>query len=214
MPLAFWKKSAPEPVNPQVNDTARPGVGSDPAPYLPDNMRNWADSPLETKAHQDARLSQFNRSRAWRMGVPERIELIQEHQTSKVLYAHAPTDDNHPERKYVQNPYIVRPPQPRRARLIPSSFRETNDSVQRFGAHNQQNGPNVTFSMASQRRTYAIGGMTPVIARRNTYRLEPPPVDLNRTDLPSSGSQFRVADGTTVQRMSPEAQVRGVRVLR
>jgi hypothetical protein len=211
--MAFWNKPKPEPKVSQVKSSARPGVGSDPAPYLPDNQRNWADSPHEPKAQQNARLDINPRFRAWRLGVPGQTELAQLRQTTDVLYAIAPTDDNHTERTYVQNPYIVRPPQPIRRRLVQSSFRQTADSVQRFGAHNQQNGPDVTFSMASQRRTYAIGGMTPVIGRRNTYRLEPPPVDMNRTDLPPSGSRFDVADATTVSREGGPA-LRGVRLLR
>jgi hypothetical protein len=214
MAFSFWDKKEPAaPVVSQVKSSARPGVGSDPAPYLPDNMRNWADEPHEAKARQDRRLNQNPRNVAWRLGVPEVVELAQLRQTTDVLYAAPITDDNHTERKYVQNPYIVNPPQPKRRRLIQSTFRQTADSVQRFGAHNQQNGPRVNSSMATQRRTYSIGGMTPVIGRRNTYRLEPPPVDLNRTDLPSSGTRFDVADATTVSR-DGGTPLRGVRMLR
>lgn len=214
MAFEFWNKKAPaEPVVTQVKSSARPGVGSDPAPYLADNQRNWAEKPHETKAQQDARLDLNPRFRAWRLGIPERVELAQLHQTTDVLYAATITDDNHTERRYVQNPYIVNPPQPIRRRIIPSTFRQVNVSVQRFGAHNQNNGPHVASSMATQRRTFPIGGMTPVIGRRNTYRLEPPPVDLNRTDLPPSGSRFDVADATTVSRSGGPA-LRGVKLLR
>lgn len=214
--FAFWNKaksSEPE-VSAQSKSSARPGVGSDPAPYLPDNQRNWSQEPHEAKAHQDARLATSTRSRAWRLGVPEQIELQQLRQTTDVLYAATITDDNHVVRRHVDDPYIVNPPQPQRPRLIQSTFRQLSDSVQRFGAHNQQNGPDVTTSMASQKRTYPIGGMAPVMKRRNTYRLEPPPIDMNRTDLPPSGSRFDVADATTVSRQSGGPAVRGVKVLR
>jgi hypothetical protein len=214
MAFNFWNKNEPaEPVVIQAKSTARPGVGSDPAPYLPDNQRNWSESPHEPKTQQDSRLSRNPRNVAWRLGVPEQVELTQLRQTTDVLYAAPITDDNHTERKYVQNPYIVNPPQPQRPRLIQTTFRQLSDSVQRFGAHNQQNGPRVTASMAAHRRAYDIGGMTPVIGRRNTYRLEPPPVDMNRTDLPPSGTRFDVADATTVSRGSGPA-LRGMRLLR
>lgn len=210
--MAFWNKPKPAPEVSQVKSSARPGVGSDPAPYLPDNERNWAETPLESKGQQDARLDRNPRSRAWLLGVPGQTELTQLQQTTRVLNAVQTTDDNHTERRFVDDPYSVHgAPTPIRPRLVPFGFRELAKSVQRFGAHNQRNGPDVTFSMASQKRTYSIGGMTPVMRRRNTYRLEPPPIDVNTTDLPSSGTRFAVPATVTV---SANAALRGVRMLR
>lgn len=40
------------------------------------------------------------------------------------------------------------------------------------------------FSMADHRRTYPILGMAPIRSRRNTYRLEPPPWDIDVVDMP------------------------------
>jgi len=211
--MAFWnRKPKPDTNVSQVKSTARPGVGSDPAPYLPDNERNWSEKPHEPKAQQDARLDLNPRNRAFRLGVPGRTELTQLRQTTHVLLAAQTTDDNHTERRFVDDPYSLHgAPTPIRPRLVPSPFRELASSVQRFGAHGQSNGPDVTSSMATQRRTYSIGGMTPVIARRNTYRLEPPPVDLNRTDLPSTGTRFDVPSAVT---LGANAPLRGVRLLR
>lgn len=40
------------------------------------------------------------------------------------------------------------------------------------------------FSMASNRRTYPIGGMAPARRFRNTFRLSPPPQDAGNVDMP------------------------------
>jgi hypothetical protein len=44
------------------------------------------------------------------------------------------------------------------------------------------------FSMADHRRDYPIMGMQPVTARRNTYRLDPPPHDIDIVDEPAVSS--------------------------
>lgn len=48
------------------------------------------------------------------------------------------------------------------------------------------------FSMANHIRTYAIGGMQPVLSRRNTFRLMPPPHDVNQANV--SDNVFDVTD--------------------
>lgn len=48
------------------------------------------------------------------------------------------------------------------------------------------------FSMASHIRTYPVGGMQPAVSRRNTFRLMPPPHDINQTNVTST--TFNVAD--------------------
>lgn len=41
------------------------------------------------------------------------------------------------------------------------------------------------FSMASNKRTYEIFGMAPVTKRRNTFRIDPPPHDIDIVDMPA-----------------------------
>lgn len=44
----------------------------------------------------------------------------------------------------------------------------------------------VHFSMADNRRSYAVGGMNPVHRGRNTYRVDPPTLDATMVDLDNS----------------------------
>jgi hypothetical protein len=73
-------------------------------------------------------------------------------------------------------------PDPRRPQKSLSTWSETARYDQNWarkltGRH---------FSMASNIRAYPIGGQTPIHRARNTFRLEPPPIDAHWTDLPSS----------------------------
>lgn len=61
-------------------------------------------------------------------------------------------------------------------------FNRTHDGDPLTGTARQFNG--FHFSMADHRRTYPIGGMSPVPTRRNTYRVEPTPWDVNVVDMP------------------------------
>lgn len=97
---------------------------------------------------------------------------------------------------------------PIRPQRTPSTYRTVNPFDWQYAR--QLNG--LHFSMASNLRTYAIGGMQPVIARRNTWRMLPPPHDINQTDLPRSGTSFDVSEmdirGVVSGGRSPTARLR------
>lgn len=91
----------------------------------------------------------------------------------------------------------VRAPDPRwiptgsiRPQRAPTSYRAINPFDWQYAR--QMNG--LHFSMASNLRTYAIGGMQPVTSRRNTFRLIPPPHDVNQTNYPRGGTAVDVSD--------------------
>lgn len=91
----------------------------------------------------------------------------------------------------------VRAPDPRwvatdpiRPQRTPSTYRAVQPFDWQFAR--QMNG--LHFSMASNIRTYPIGGMLPVVPRRNTYRLLPPPRDINQTNLPANGTAVDVSE--------------------
>jgi hypothetical protein len=75
-----------------------------------------------------------------------------------------------------------------RVQRAPTTYRVTNPFDWQL-AHNL-NG--FHFSMANHIRTYAIGGMEPVLTRRNTFRLMPPPHDVNQTNV--GNTAFDVSD--------------------
>lgn len=79
---------------------------------------------------------------------------------------------------------------PIRTQRAPSTYRTVNPFDWKLARH--LNG--LRFSMASHIRTYSVGGMKPVIQRRNTFRLLPPPHDINRTNLPASGTAVNVSE--------------------
>lgn len=71
------------------------------------------------------------------------------------------------------------PPEPRLTNLLaPSRWIFTRP----FDQHAARTLNGIHFSMADHRRTYPIMGMQPVQAKRNTYRVDPPPYDLDITD--------------------------------
>lgn len=68
---------------------------------------------------------------------------------------------------------------PKRKQRVPSTYRVTNP----FDWQLARNLNGLHFSMADNIRTYAIGGMQPAVPRRNTFRLTPPPHDVNQTNV-------------------------------
>jgi hypothetical protein len=67
----------------------------------------------------------------------------------------------------------------------------TSGSARRFNG--------IHFSMADHRRNYEIYGMRPVSSRRNTYRIEPTPWDIDVVDMPPAANSN-----------IPEARILGV----
>jgi hypothetical protein len=85
-----------------------------------------------------------------------------------------------------QAPRPGRPDEPRPTnRLSPHTYTFTRP----FGQDTERWFSGDHFSMADHRRTYEIMGMAPPLYRRNTYRTDPVPWDIDRTDIPTpSGS--------------------------
>lgn len=191
--MPFFKRKEKGPAPLPTNPNARPGVGSDPAPYLPDNERNWAETPHEPVTKQWLRLGAGVSQDFW-AATTQDTERAQMRATELTLYASTQVDDGHDIAHYRDDPYQANPPKPRRIRWIQTAFREINRSVE--GTANKMNGTH--FSMADNVRTYPIGGMLPVVSRRNTWRMEPPPIDINQTDFPAEGNRFQVPEKVTV----------------
>lgn len=111
------------------------------------------------------------------------------------------------DKRWADDPRRTPPAEPRvTSRFSPSSyqftrlfdqFNRTHDGDAPTGSARQFNGQH--FSMADHRRTYDILGMAPVTSRRNTYRMEPTPYDVNIVDLPAD-----------VEPDVPEARLRSV----
>lgn len=84
------------------------------------------------------------------------------------------------DRRWADNPRRNPPPETRMtSRLGPNTWTQTRPfdrGAKRFnGLH---------FSMADHRRKYDILGMRPAVSRRNTYRQEPAPWDVDVVDMP------------------------------
>lgn len=111
------------------------------------------------------------------------------------------------DRRWKDNPRRDPPPEPRPMnRMAPRTYSFTRlfDQLNRTHAGDPLTGSARTlngqhFSMADHRRKYDILTMRPASSRRNTYRMEPTPWDLDIVDLPPSS-------GPTM----PEARVRSV----
>lgn len=101
------------------------------------------------------------------------------------------------DRRWADNPRRNPPAEPRLTnRLGQNTWTQTRPldrGARRFnGMH---------FSMADHRRKYDILGMRPAVSRRNTYRVEPGPWDVDVVDLPPTG-----------QHDTPEARIRSIEV--
>lgn len=85
-------------------------------------------------------------------------------------------------RTWAPNPRATPPPEPRpTSRMSPNTYVFTRPFDQTPARH--LNG--IHFSMADHRREYPILGMAPVKRRRNTFRAEPVPWDIDLVDMPS-----------------------------
>ena len=111
------------------------------------------------------------------------------------------------DRRWADNPRLTTSQEPRRTlglsphvygftRLF-DQFNRNYDNEPLNGSARRFNGQH--FSMADHRRNYEILGMRPVQTRRNTYRLEPVPWDIDVVDLPPVGTSS-----------VPDARVRSV----
>lgn len=84
-------------------------------------------------------------------------------------------------KRFARNPRETPPPEPRYTQqMAPRSYSFTRPFDQH--AARQFNGNH--FSMADHRRNYEILGMAPVRSMRNTYRIDPPPWDIDIVDMP------------------------------
>lgn len=83
--------------------------------------------------------------------------------------------------RWVDNPRRKPPVEQR----MTSDMAPTTYSFMRpFDQHSARTFNGMHFSMADHRRDYEILGMEPVRSRRNTYRIEPQPWDIDIVDLP------------------------------
>lgn len=107
------------------------------------------------------------------------------------------------ERRWAPNPREIPPPEPRvTSRLAPRSYsflRPFGHGLGKGSTPNNFNGEH--FSMADHRRNYPIGGMAPATSRRNTYRIEPTPWDVDVVDMPPN-----------VSPLTPQARIQSVEV--
>lgn len=89
------------------------------------------------------------------------------------------------DQRWAPNPRLNVPAEPRlTSRMGQNTWLQTrpfNRGAWRFnGMH---------FSMADHRRKYDILGMRPAVKRRNTYRMEPAPWDVDIVDMPPADEQ-------------------------
>jgi hypothetical protein len=94
------------------------------------------------------------------------------------------------------HPGTAHNPDPQRPQFSQSTWREVARYDQNWGRRLT----GIHFSMASNIRAYPIGGLSPFQRYRNTFRLEPPPVDLRMTDLPSETIQTVSSQDVTSKR--------------
>lgn len=100
------------------------------------------------------------------------------------------------DKRWEYNPRLHPPEEPRpTTRMAPTTYLFTRPFAQ--DTARTLNG--VHFSMADHRRDYEILGMAPVSSRRNTYRQDPMPWDIDIVDLPPQ------QDPAT-----PQARLRGI----
>jgi len=89
------------------------------------------------------------------------------------------------DQRWAPNPRLNYPEEPRPTnRLGPNTWTQTRPFDR---APKRLNG--MHFSMADHRRKYDILGMRPAVSRRNTYRMEPAPWDVDIVDMPPSDGQ-------------------------
>lgn len=84
-------------------------------------------------------------------------------------------------------------------RQSPSNYRFTRPFDQKVARH--LNG--LHFSMASMHRSYPINGMQPPRRFRNTWRLEPPPNDMQMADMPADSTPDAVVNTYVSPQVSP-----------
>jgi hypothetical protein len=103
------------------------------------------------------------------------------------------------DKRWADNPRRTPPPETRPTeQMAPRTYSFFRDNWDRYSAR-YLNG--MHFSMADHRRDYEILGMAPAYSRRNTYRMEPTPWDVDVVDLPPVNGDPR-----------PEARIRSVEV--
>jgi hypothetical protein len=109
------------------------------------------------------------------------------------------------DRRWADNPRRDPPPETRMtSRMSQNTFSFTRlfDQFNRSENHVRQGSARtfngMHFSMADHRRKYDILGMRPATSRRNTYRIEPTPWDIDIVDMPptenSNIPEARIAD--------------------
>lgn len=186
-----------------VSDYAAPTLESG-SPYT--NLQGWA-TPIQPQpsaqeypsAHRLATIPLLNEQPA-----PDRppedfyrrkeADKAHHHSKEKInpTQREAPKGVTAGDLRYALNPRFTPPPEIRwTGKLSPSTYLFTRP----FGQYNRTHGADPAtgvarylngdhFSMADHRRKYEILGMQPPPSRRNTFRLEPGPWDVDIVDMP------------------------------
>lgn len=90
------------------------------------------------------------------------------------------------DRRWAPNPRSIPPPESRRTQQMSPS---TWSFVRPFDTGYARTFNGMHFSMADHRRNYEIYGMAPVTSKRNTYRQEPVPWDVDVIDMPNNNGE-------------------------
>ena len=89
------------------------------------------------------------------------------------------------DKRWEYNPRLHPPPEPRLTNLLsPRTYSFTRPFLTNTPKISARLFTGEHFSMADHRRTYDIGGMAPAKHRRNTWRIDPTPWDVDYVDVP------------------------------
>lgn len=89
------------------------------------------------------------------------------------------------DQRWEYNPRLHPPPEPRLTNLLsPRTYSFTRPFLTNTPKVSARYFTGEHFSMADHRRTYDIGGMAPAKHRRNTWRINPTPWDMDFVDVP------------------------------
>lgn len=188
----FRRKTEPTPVGPNPHAVPDPRTQAGMAPYIRADSPTWANE-------QVVRRGPTLRLGAGTIVAPSQNKSRTDVDRARTMYAsQIPTTPLTPlSGRWAPNPLSHTRP-PARIQWSETEFRETNP----FDWQYAHRGDGRHMSMATLIRAYPVGGMQPMMVRRNTYRLEPPPHDIRQTDLPAEGTTFDV-DQMSVAGVSP-----------
>lgn len=184
----------------------RPSTVETPSAQRLGTIKRFDDSPDPRQPSSEFR-SDVDRDRDYRYSVEQQ----------DTTGWSVPSGLSNGDRRWADNPRLSPPEEPRpMSRMVPRSYRftrlfdqfnRTHDGDPLTGSARHLNGQH--FSMADHRRKYDILGMAPARSRRNTYRMEPEPWDLDIVDMPArNGPELPSAISHSVDLPSPGRSMR------